>query len=161
MVQTKEEKTEYNKLYMRQYRIKNKELNKQNYIKNKGKIIEQSRLYKLENKEKIKERSALYYQNNKEKIIKQTSLYNKEYKNTDKARNYQRISNWKKSGILDHFNDNYKTLYRIYLSTKFCENCNVELNIESDDRTRKCLDHSHESGYFRNILCNLCNIRRG
>jgi len=64
---------------------------------------------------------------------------------------------WKRRGVYDNFNDNYKTLIKIYFSTKYCDNCAIELN--TNTKTRKCLDHCHKSGYFRNILCHSCNVK--
>ena len=153
MVMTTEERKEYNRLhylknqenkieYNRLYRLENKEYN---------------RLYRLENKEKAKEYNRLYYLNNEEKIKE----YQKEYQQTPAGIKANTISNWKRNGVKDHFNDNYDTLYRIYQSTKFCDDCGFQLNIEGDYRTKKCLDHEHVSGYFRNILCMSCNIKRG
>ena len=84
--------------------------------------------------------------------------YQREYIKTDKGLKNNRIKNWRKYEILDNFNDNYKTLYKIYLSTKFCDICNCELNT-NNNKTKKCLDHCHKSGYFRNILCTSCNSK--
>ena len=119
-----------------------KEYNKQYYQKNKEKILQQKKEYDKKNKEKRKE------------YMKE---YNKEYKKSDNGLKSNRICNWRQYGVLDNFNDNYETLYKIYLSTKFCDICNCELN--TNTKTRKCLDHCHKSGYFRNIVCNSCNVK--
>ena len=150
MPQTKEERKEYLRLYN---------------LKNKEKIKEKKRLWYIKNKEAINEISRLYHHEHKEKLNKISKLYyekkGKLYLKTSDGLKIRRIRDWRRRGVFDHFNDNFETLYKIYQSTKFCENCNVELNIEGDDRTRKCLDHCHQSGYFRNILCHCCNVRRG
>ena len=63
---------------------------------------------------------------------------------------------WKKKGIL--LTDQFKTydeLYDYYISVNNCEECGV-----SFDTCKKCLDHDHKTGYFRDVLCNSCNRRR-
>lgn len=67
----------------------------------------------------------------------------------------QRICKWKIRGVVS---ENFEILYKIYLSTKFCDNCGIQLNI--NNKTKKCLDHDHDTGLFRNILCHSCNIKR-
>jgi len=130
------------KEYMKEYREKNKE-----------KISQQKKEYNEKNKEKILQYSKEYYLNNKEKQAE----YKKEYNKTDNGLKCARIRTWKSRGVLDNFNDNYEILYKIYLSTKFCDICNCELN--TNTKTRKCLDHCHNSGYFRNIVCHSCNVK--
>tara|TARA_R110002096_G_C14064478_1_gene674763 strand:- start:1 stop:453 length:453 start_codon:yes stop_codon:yes gene_type:complete len=70
-------------------------------------------------------------------------------------------SHWKISGVLDEFNDEYKTLYRIYMSTKFCDTCGISLIQGNYGVNRKCLDHCHTSGNFRGVLCHICNVCDG
>tara|TARA_R110001583_G_scaffold1015_7_gene8800 strand:- start:52 stop:411 length:360 start_codon:yes stop_codon:yes gene_type:complete len=116
-----------------------KNRNKEYYIKNRDAILKQKKIYGKINSEIRNEKAKIYRQ-------------------TPQGQMNERVTKWKKRGVLDSFNDNYKTLHKIYISTKFCENCNYELNING--RTRKCLDHCHQTGCFRNILCNSCNIIR-
>ena len=102
--------------------------------------------YQKNNKEKLKEYNKKYRENNKQKILG--------YKKTDNTLKFIRIYNWRKRGVVS---DDFEILYKIYLSVKFCDICNCELN--TNTKTRKCLDHCHKSGYFRNILCNSCNVK--
>ncbi len=70
----------------------------------------------------------------------------------DKKRSSSKYQ-WKKKGVI--LTDKFKTydeLYDYYLSVNNCELCNI-----SFDECKKCLDHDHRSGLFRNIVCNSCN----
>ena len=114
--------------------------------------------YREKNKEKIKEYQKKYhkelYENNKEKIREKI----KEYYKTENGKKSKSINCWKSRGVI---NDDFDKLYDYYLNCKFCEECNIELTIGYKDVNRKCLDHDHKTGKFRNIICNRCNLIRG
>tara|TARA_R110000824_G_scaffold227157_2_gene414984 strand:+ start:9075 stop:9422 length:348 start_codon:yes stop_codon:yes gene_type:complete len=82
----------------------------------------------------------------------------KKYRQSEKGKKFYRIRNWKRRGIIS---DDYDKLYEKYVNTSECENCGVAL-IEGKYSTpdRRCLDHDHETGEVRNILCHSCNIKR-
>ena len=70
----------------------------------------------------------------------------------DKKRSYSK-SQWKKKGVI--LTDKFKTydeLYDYYLSINNCELCNISFG-----EGKKCLDHDHKTGLFRNVVCNSCN----
>ena len=70
-----------------------------------------------------------------------------------------RKSNWKKRGLI---HPNLDELYDHYINTHNCEHCNIQLTVDRHKTpTTRCLDHCHESGEFRNILCFSCNVKRG
>ena len=72
---------------------------------------------------------------------------------------YNTISNWKRRGVVLRENETYDMLYEKWHTTTNCEKCKVELCFGTGSKGR-CLDHCHDTGYFRNILCHSCNIQR-
>ena len=154
----------------KEYREKNKEKireqKKEYRKKNKEKIKEYRKEYREKNKEKIqeyreknKEKAIEYREKNKEKAIEYHKEYQKEYRKTSARKKSSRISGWKQKGVVS---DNFDALYERYISTTNCELCNCEL---TEDRyntsTTRCLDHDHQTGEFRNVLCQACNLKRG
>jgi len=104
---------------------------------------------------KLKEYSRLYYLKNKEK----KKEYYKEYRQSEQRKKSRRISDWKLYGILCF---DWNLLYDIFLKTTHCELCNVELN--TNTKTRKCLDHDHsitDKFNIRYVLCHSCNCKLG
>ena len=128
---------------------------------------EKKKQYKENNKEKIKLQNKQYYQKNKEKKKlynedhkERKKLYDKQYYQTPEGKKTNKIAQWKCKGLIDSDNDNYETLYNHYLNTKLCDICDVTLtNDRYPTKTRKCMDHDHDTGIFRNILCQSCNVR--
>jgi len=170
---TDEEKKIKRAEYYQRNKEKIKEKNKKYYERNQEKITQQQAEYKKEywkkNKEKITQQHAEYRKNNKDKIKQQVQDYrerNKEKRKIYKQEHYQtptgkksfRITNWKQRGVISN---DFNELYEKYLSQTNCEECNVELTYDLKRMgTTKCLDHNHETGEFRNILCHCCNVRR-
>ena len=105
------------------------------------------------NKERLKLQKKEYYQKNKEK----RKAYNKAYDQTPAGIKSHRISDWKRYGVIC---DDWDNLYEIYINTKNCGNCNVELTEDKiTTSTTRCLDHSHVTHEFRAVVCNDCNLR--
>ena len=119
------------------------------YQKNKEKIKEQKREWYQNNKEK----RAEWRENNKEKIKEQM----KEWHQNNPQSKIK--ASWKHYGLIHH---NYDELYERYCNSTNCEECGCEYGIKGDGTGKfKCMDHCHETGLFRNFLCNRCNIKRG
>ena len=110
---------------------------------------EYNKKYYENNKQKSKEKLKEYYEKNKEKI--------KEYSKTEQGLKSGRIKNWKKRGVKS---DDYSSLYEHYINCNKCEICSIELREGNYGANKKCLDHDHETGEFRNVLCNSCNLNR-
>jgi hypothetical protein len=83
------------------------------------------------------------------------------FKSKKKQSKYYSIYNWKRYGLIDSDNDNYEKLYDKYIHTEFCELCNVKLTSGNEKTTKRCMDHDHKTGLFRNITCMKCNSKLG
>jgi len=70
---------------------------------------------------------------------------------TDKGKKNNRMCNWRNKGVNDVNNE----LYEYYLNCNECEVCGKEF----ENTKNKILDHDHETGKFRYILCRECNNR--
>jgi len=114
--------------------------------KNKEERAEYNRQYHLDNKEKILEYHRQYNLDNKEK--------RKEYRQTPQGKKLNKISSWKTYGLLWDNQEEIDKIYERYLTSKRCEKCDEEYT----ETNWKCMDHCHNTGKFRNILCHRCNI---
>ena len=128
--------TEAQKAYNRAYHEKNKE----------G-LTAYNKAYREKNKEKELARHREYREQNKERLMA--------YNQTPARKKSQTKAKWKSRGLNM---ENFEYIYQRYLDTSICDNCEIEL--DQCNRSRKCMDHSHDTGDFRNILCHCCNTRR-
>tara|TARA_R110002167_G_scaffold54644_1_gene155689 strand:+ start:472 stop:957 length:486 start_codon:yes stop_codon:yes gene_type:complete len=96
----------------------------------------------INNKDKKREYDIEYRFNNKYKV--------KEYRQSEKGKKSNRISRWKQKGLIS---DNYDEIYDRYISSNNCELCNKEYKNTRD----RHMDHDHQIGKFRNIVCLSCN----
>ena len=62
------------------------------------------------------------------------------------------LFNWRKNCV-DH--PNLDALYQMYIRTANCNICNKVFKNSQD----RALDHDHETGKFRYILCRACNLK--
>ena len=161
--ENKEKASEYRKLW----REKNSEYNREYYEKNKEKVLEQKREWREKNKERYEESYRLYHEKNKEKVNERHRIYreenkekisehHKEYTKTPEGIKTYRLSKWKCRGLI---HDDIHELYERYLQATHCEECQIEF-INDKGPKQRCMDHCHETGLFRNFLCNSCNFKR-
>ena len=62
---------------------------------------------------------------------------------------------WKKDG-LKVTEEEFQSIYYMYIYTSHCELCNKEFKSVYD----RHMEHNHETGEFRNIVCNSCNLMK-
>jgi len=95
-----------------------------------------------------------YREKNKEQIAKTI----KEYHQSEKGKMSKTISQWKFNGLICENREEYEYIFDRWLFSERCEEpkCNKEYTKEN----KKCMDHCHDTGLFRNILCHICNMKR-
>jgi hypothetical protein len=105
-----------------------------------------------------------YYEKNKEKLKEirdkkkdEKKAYDKLYRKTDDGKKIRRISNWRLRGLIC---DDVDAIYNIYINTENCEECDIELVEGMFGANKKCLDHDHLTGFYRNTICQTCNLKR-
>ena len=131
MVQTKEEKAIAKKASQKKWREKNKE---------------KEAIYREKNKEKIAIKQKAYNEANREKMYTLTKAYMKVYIRT------ARIGVWKQLGAIGDLKKFYDERY---LPATQCEVCEKEFK----SSRHKHMDHCHDSGEIRWVLCHSCNMR--
>jgi len=174
---TREEKKEYNK----QYRLKNKEkvgeqqqkwydnnkdkkkeYNQQYRLKNKEKIAAQRQRYRIknedkiqqyysDNKDKILERGKQYYSDNKEMVLGKQKKYREN--NKEKIRKRDWLYNLKRYGITK------KEYLEMFNEQNGC--CKICKTHQSKLKSGLHIDHNHNTGKIRGLLCSKCNQALG
>ena len=129
---------------------------KPRFLSDEEKVIRKKFIKQIcyqKNKEKNIEKSKENYQKNKDKISKKK----KEYQQTPKGKKAKIKNTWKTRGLKM---ENFEQIYKRYCKTTNCDNCGVKLTKIGKNNTFKVMDHDHQTGEFRNVLCHLCNMRR-
>ena len=145
-----------------------KEQRKNNYKNRTEEQKQRDREYTKKQREKDKEKIKItqknYHDSHKEerkardiKNREHITEVHRQYIQTDVGKKKNRIGKWKHSGVIS---DDFDALYEVFIKCEFCEKCGVKLVEGMYGDNRKCLDHSHKTGLFRNILCNCCNRKR-
>lgn len=78
--------------------------------------------------------------------------YYKVWRYTPAGKKSRTISSWKSLGVI---HDDWDALYEQYLQATNCDVCKNGFKNTRD----RCLDHCHQTGKFRQFLCQKCNIR--
>jgi len=142
------------------------------YWANREKLLEHSKQYRKENAEVIRERKKKYHEDNKEKISIESAKRYKE--NADQVKRNVRIyqQNNKDKLRLAHRRkqlalyglslDDYDVMLKA--QNGVCAICgNQETDRDKQTNKVRCLavDHCHETGEVRGLLCRRCNTGLG
>lgn len=137
----------------------------------------QSSKWQEENKDKKKEYLKKWNKENKDKVKKQRESYKdiknekrrERYRNDEEYRNdrLKDVREWQKNNPKKRKNQRLKQYGITYIEfeslmnkcNRKCEICGYD-NIE-DKKTFPVVDHCHESGKVRGILCSKCNFALG
>ena len=76
---------------------------------------------------------------------------NKKYSQTENGKKTIKFASWRKQGL----DGDYEKIYRRYMRTTVCDLCGTGL--EGLGRNKKCMEHNHATGQFRNVVCHCCN----
>jgi len=190
MGRSKEEANEYAKEYYKKnkddillrtkkYKEENKDAvklrSKAYYEKNKEALAEKKKAYREENKEYLEEKRKRYREENKEKI----SNRRKEYREKNKEKIRENHSKWYNSIGKDYKSDpkNVMNSRASVIKKKYgisidelsdmldkqkgcCKICGETL-IRPDSQNSYHIDHNHDTGDVRGLLCSNCNMAIG
>tara|TARA_R110000737_G_scaffold115990_1_gene148835 strand:+ start:1004 stop:1375 length:372 start_codon:yes stop_codon:yes gene_type:complete len=92
------------------------------------------------------------------KILKHRES-NARWSKTERGKKTIKIKTWRNRGVLptpsgESFKS-YDDIYKIYMSTEFCNYCEKKFYDSFD----KCLDHNHDNGGVRGVICRSCNVK--
>ena len=76
-------------------------------------------------------------------------LLGKDHKTTTKW-------NWKNYGMIFDNEEHFETIYQAYIYATHCDRCRKPFKSTKDRQ----LDHNHETGEVRDIICRSCNYLR-
>ena len=131
------------------------------YAKNPQPKKDARKRYRDANQEKIAESKKAWAASERGQSWTKAYMaeYELEWSKTEKGKLSRKCGSWRAQGIAPG-NLTWEEVYIIVFSTTHCEQCKVEL-VRGRGKGSLTLDHDHETGEIRNVLCRGCNIRRG
>ena len=70
-----------------------------------------------------------------------------------KRHKHYTFRNWERRGVIFKDDEEKEEIYQQYIYSTQCELCGKEFPNTKD----RCMDHEHETGEVRNIVCQKCN----
>lgn len=67
-----------------------------------------------------------------------------------------KLCTWRRQGVIFASKEEEQSFYLLFINTPNCESCGLKFDNNYFNQQR-CLDHCHNSGLVRNILCRSCN----
>lgn len=108
--------------------------------------------YKREYDKKAIEYNKKWYQENKEEVNKRHKIYNAKPENIDKER--ERV--WKSRGIIGMTRKRYDDMLKEQNG-----NCSICGRNKKEFKVMLGVDHNHDTGEVRGLLCHKCNTAIG
>ena len=130
---------------------KQKEYDRQRYLKNKEKMKENSLDNYYADRQKKLDYLKQYREENKDKIRERNRVYNK----TERGKRVNTIGGWRNKGLIA---DDYDAIYDRYINTHECDCCKKPIHQGLGSRV---MDHCHKTGKVRSLLCHRCNLAVG
>ena len=130
---TKEERSEYNKNYKKSHREE---------------ILRYHRKYFADHKKEFKKNNHDYYIHTKDNVLAK----NREWRMKNSEYIRQKRPDYRLKYLFGITSDDYN---RMFDSQKGC--CSICEKHQSELKTRLCVDHNHQTGKIRSLLCGNCN----
>ncbi len=149
-----EKDTRYKDGYKIRCKLCREEQRIRTYNKHKDARIKYVKEWKDKNKERLKEQQSIDYKNNPEKYRK----WSKQYKDL----NREKISTLEICRVRQISVKDYEAMVK-HQNGK-CAICKLEetrMARNGNKTTRLCLDHDHDTGKIRGLLCHDCNSALG
>jgi len=110
--------------------------------------------YRQANKDKIAEGHQKRYAD--PEYREKRKQYGREYNQTPICKKSKKKDKWIRRGVL-LTDKEFERIYNLYLTQELCNACDCVLTRGGMCNTRACMDHCHETGLFRHIICHTCN----
>jgi len=120
---------------------------------NQAKQSERMKAWRAENRESVSEYQAAWRDENREHVAAYSKGYMAEYLERDDVKKAQFTRQlWRNYRMTD---EEFNTLWLAQQGE--CAICYVSLTPRGRTKTSACVDHNHETGAVRGLLCRPCN----